>query len=938
MDRLLVGIAMICSCDSRAPNANKARTATPLHETTIAALVSPTKIVALRQTSCLIKYCLTGTFNMPSRIGIFALLFAAVLAQPANTFAQRGDRGKEKQPEVWKKFNLPVSPIIPPDKVLSTFRVAPNFKLELVASEPLVVDPVAMTWDQDGRLWVVEMRGYMPNVDGKGEDVLNGQIVVLEDTNDDGKMDKSTIFLEKLQMPRAIALVKGGVLVAEPPNLWYCKDTNGDLVCDEKIKAYTSYARQGPVEHTDNGLLRGFDGYLYNAKSSKRIQFALDDKGQPKITVTSSSGRGQWGITKDNYGRLYHNGNSNYISADRVIGEYSNRNPHHDGKLTSGGGGIASDQDVWPIRVNPGVNRGYRNGTLREDGRLRRTTATCGPGIYRGNQYPAIYNGDVFIPEPSGNVVSHFRVEHREDGSVKAHHQTYPDKQWEKREFIASTDERFRPINCYTGPDGCLYIVDMYRGILQHRVYVTSYLRKQIIERKLDQPVGLGRIYRMVYTGPDAKAPNKKPQMSKENGKQIAKHLEHPNGWWRDMAQRQLIERNDTTAIGEIEAVAEQSKSPFGKIHAMLTLAGLDVLDPFVMASLVESSDPKVQVYAMRLSEPLLQTVATDPNDLMDQQDLINALIQATSTKNLEVLRQLALTLGSVKGTGIAKTTRDLLLANTSHSDIRDAVISGLHQRELEFLQRLISDTAWNQSASGRSELVRDLAECIVREGNKDRIERLLNLAATQTDKTTTWRRDAILDGINTVAHPKGRKPKPLYYETQPRAMATLAKVNDKKLQDRIKKVSEFIKFGQAPAPLPPPTPLTASQQKRFDAGKEIYAKTCASCHMPSGLGEDGKAPPLIDSHWLLANDARTIRIVLHGVMGEITVHGRKYNLEMPPVQGLTDEQIASVLTYTRRQWEHRGDPIDPKQVAKVRAETQGREKGWTETELLKVK
>ncbi|MDX1565216.1 MAG: hypothetical protein R3236_07415, partial [Phycisphaeraceae bacterium] len=177
-------------------------------------------------------------------------VLSVVFAFAATVSAQRGDRGKEKQPETWKKFDVPPAPPLKPDEAMKTFKVAPGFKLELFASEPLVVDPVAMAWDGDGRCWVVEMRGYMPNVDGKGETELKvGQVVVLEDTDWDGKADKSTVFLDGLIMPRAIAMVEGGVLVSEPSNLWYCQDTDGDLKCDKKTRV-GKYARQGPVEHT----------------------------------------------------------------------------------------------------------------------------------------------------------------------------------------------------------------------------------------------------------------------------------------------------------------------------------------------------------------------------------------------------------------------------------------------------------------------------------------------------------------------------------------------------------------------------------------------------------------------------------------------------------------------------------------------------------------
>ncbi len=865
------------------------------------------------------------------------ILLITLLAT-TSLFAQAGDRGDTNQPEVWKKFDVPPAPVVEPSKALSTFRIAPGFRLELVAAEPLVQDPVAIAWDADGRMWVVEMRGYMPNVDGKGEDARVGRVVVLEDTNGDGTMDKSTVFLDNLQMPRALAIVDGGgpgksgVLIAEPPYLWYCRDVDGDLKCDEKIEVLKGYGSQGPVEHTDNGLLQNLDNWIYNAKSSKRMKFSLVD-GKPSLLVENNVGRGQWGITQDNYGRLFHNGNSSYLHADVIPAEYLRRNPN--APITSGRS-IASDQSVHSIRVNTGVNRGYQGSTLRGDGRLNRTTATCGPGVYRGNQFPIDYVGHFFIPEPAGNVVAHFALQET-DGTLRGLHKTYDDDQWKQREFLACTDERFRPVNVNTGPDGGLYIVDMYRGILQHRVYVTTFLRKQIIERELDKHINLGRIYRVVAEKPRAGWKNEKPQLSKATSADLVKHLAHANGWWRDTAQRLLVERNDASVAGALRSMAANHADPLARLHAMWTLEGMGRLDAYTFTSLVEAEDAKVKTHAMRISESLLNAKLADPAEEQEQNDLLAAIIASAADPRHEVKRQLALTLAGVAKGEAANALRALVLANAGNAELREATLSGLHKRELEFLQRLFADEAWSKFDRSRETLIRDLAACVTRENSAARIQILVDLAGAQTgDKA--WRAKAVLAGIAAVAFQGGRAPKPLYYDTQPRGMVLLSMHENKEVRELAVKVSDFIKFGAAPPPPKPPTPLTAAQNKMFDTGKMIFGQTCASCHQASGLGEEGKAPPLIDSPYLLGSPARAIRIVLQGVTGPITVHGRTYNMEMPPLKGFTDEQIASILTYARREWEHTADPIDTATVTKVRQETKDREAAWTEKELLQIK
>ena len=203
----------------------------------------------------------------------------------------------------------PPSPPLSPEDALASFKLPPEFGIELVAAEPLVGDPVAMQFDPDGRIWVVEMRGYMPNIEGTGEDKPVGQVVVLEDTNGDGRMDQSTVFLDNLVMPRAIALIDDGVVIAEPPRLWFCKDTDGDLKCDERTEIANDYATQNDPkhgmrsnpEHASNGLMWAMDNWIYSANHD--VQFRYEG-GEWMRQATHS--RGQWGISQDNYGRIYY--------------------------------------------------------------------------------------------------------------------------------------------------------------------------------------------------------------------------------------------------------------------------------------------------------------------------------------------------------------------------------------------------------------------------------------------------------------------------------------------------------------------------------------------------------------------------------------------------------------------------------------------------------
>ena len=874
----------------------------------------------------------------PFTIVCSGLLTLSVAGFAGDASAQSGDRKGQKMPEVWREMAVPAAPVVPPAEALATFRVAPGFRLELVASEPLIEDPVAIAWDEHARMWAVEMRGYMPNVDGKGEDARVGRVVVLEDLDGDGRMDRSTPFVEGLQMPRALALMHGGVLVAEPPYLWFCRDTDGDLRCDEKVKVHEGYGSQGPVEHTDNGLLPGLDGWLYNAKSSRRHRLTLGPDGQPSLTMEPTLSRGQWGITRDDFGRLYYNSNSSYLSADGPCPDYAGRNPNHTLRSSSGAS-VASDQQVHSIRVNPGVNRGYQAGTLRPDGRLKSTTATCGPGVYRGDQFPQALRGDIFIPEPAGNVVAHFRAPNAKQ--PKAQHVLYEDPQWGQREFLASTDERFRPVQCLTGPDGCLYVVDLYRGILQHRVYVTTFLRTQVLERGLDKPVGLGRVYRV--SSLSGAAP-RSVKLAGSSDAELVNHLNHGNGWVRDAAQRLLIERR-ALAQGPLLAKLMGSDAPAAtRAHAAWTLLAMDragassashspLLSAPAVQPMLSDAEPRLRDLGVRLAEFILARPPTDEFEKDEHAELLWAVLALTGDRDPGVLAQLACTLGTLRGAEAERALRTLLRTGGSSASLRDAALSGLAGRELEFLQRSLSDAAWDRRDSHATEALSALAACVVAERKPARVARLLDLAAEQ-NRGKAWRGEAILQGALAVAFPKGRAPKPIAYESQPPAFEALLASEHAPTRQLAQRLTAFVTWGKLAEPPPPPRPLTEAEQRLFTLGKDVYAKTCAGCHQDHGLGEEDKAPPLLDSPFALGSDEVLTRIVLHGVTGPVEVHGRSYDMTMPGIKGFTDEQVAAVLTYVRRNWEHAADPVTPESVKAVREKHEGRELPWTIKEL----
>jgi len=535
------------------------------------------------------------------------LLFAIALGacgSPSKPVVESGDAPMDV--DMVHPDSIPSAPVLSPDEAIADFDLADGFEVQLVVAEPDVVDPVALSFDEDGAMWVVEMRDYMVTPEGDQTGDPAGRIVVVRDTDGDGRYDSSQVFMDGLFLPRAIALYNEGLLLAVPPNLYFI-DRNGYEAGKVSIVDST-YAIGGNPEHQPNGLLLGLDNWIYSAKSDQR--YRLKD-GQWLKEKTQF--RGQWGITQDSWGRLFYNNNSQTLLGDDLRPNIAQMNPHHDVADRRPYGPSRASNRTFPRRVTPGVNRAYQPGILDSTGRLVNVTSAAGPAVYRGDQFPSEFHDYAFVQETAANLVKWVRLKD-EGGKVTGGEPT------PGQEFLTSTDERFRPVNGYTAPDGSLFIVDMYRGVIQHSTYLTDYLKRQIEMRGLDYPLGLGRIYRIKWTSNELGA---MPRLSIASDEDLVRHLAHPNGWWRDTAQRLLIERRATRMATALSALATGAPDPLTRIHALWTLEGLGKLDPTVLELAARSTHVKVKSTVAQLAGELggermlrlLEKMATDPSN-----------------------------------------------------------------------------------------------------------------------------------------------------------------------------------------------------------------------------------------------------------------------------------------------------------------------------------
>ena len=837
---------------------------------------------------------------IPPRLRPACLAF--FLASPL--LAQRGDRAGEVQAPPPAHIVIPPAPVLTAEQALKTFTVAKGFHVELVATDPLVGDPISMQIAPDGKIWVLEMRGYMNDVDAKGEDQPVGTIAVLEDTDGDGVMDKRTVFATGFVMPRAMSLVGDGLLVAEPPHLWYLRDTNGDGVADEKTEIAKDYGNTTNPEHNSNGLVWMMDNWIYSANHTARFRY----EGAGKFSRDGTITRGQWGITQDDTGRIYYNSNSDPLRVDAVPSAYLRRNPNFPGTGTNVQL-VPANLPTFPGRVTPGINRGYN--TLDKEGKLYAVTAACGPVIYRGALFPAEFRGDAFIAEPSGNLIKRIRLTER-DGALKGANA------YEGAEFLTSTDERFRPVNLFNGPDGALYVVDLYRGILQHRTYVTSYLRKQIEERHLGDGIGFGRIWRIVPDG--APKANFKLGLATATTAQLVEKLGDANGWTRDTAQRLLVEKRDAAAAPALSKFAVSAANPLGRVHALWTLDGAGALDkPTVLAALADQ-DARVCAAAIRVAEKFFKP-AVDTE--------IFAGLAATAARPEAAVRlQLAFSLGEAKTPAADAAARALLVAAGTQPYLVDAVVSGLARREADFVEAIVRE-AKDGGVAVKNAVVAATTGAL-KANDTARLARVLAVAADSS--APAWARTAVLDGVDR-AMPRmfDGKPIPATLSAEPKPLVALAAQGGTPESERATKLLASLRWPGKPGMAAiAAVKLAPAEQVRFDKGKAQFAALCAACHQPEGQGLVGLAPPLVYSRWVLDDERIGASIVLNGKAQE--------NLVMPTLKAvLDDEAIANVLTFVRNSWGHAASAVTPEAVARVRAMTASREEPWNDADLTEL-
>ena len=494
---------------------------------------------------------------------------------------------------------FPPKPAIKPQtasQALKSFKVESGYGLELVLAEPMVKEPVAIAFDGDGRMFVAEMSTYMQDIDGTGELEPRSRVTLHASSAGDGVYDKHTIFADNLLLPRMILPLAKGQLVINETNsndLYLHTDTDGDGKADKKELWFGGGPRGGNLEHQPSGLLWALDNAIYTTYNDYRLRWTPNGVVEETVSPTN----GQWGLGQSNDGHIY------YVNASGEQGPLNFQESTVYGDFNAGQQFAKGYKEVFPL-VGVGDVQGGHN-RHRADGTLNNLTACAGIEVYRGDAYPELV-GNLFFGEPVGRMVRRSVVT-----TVGGLIQLGNPHQEQKSEFIRSNDLAFRPINLATAPDGTLFIVDMYRGIIQEGAWVNkgSYLRQVVEQYSMDKLIGRGRIWRVTKAGMKK---SRLPRMYSETPAQWVAHLAHPNGWWRDTAQRLLILKQDKGAVPALTAMAQTDKNPLARVHALWTLEGLGALTPEIIAGKLEDEAPEVRVSAIRASERLLKSGSAD--------------------------------------------------------------------------------------------------------------------------------------------------------------------------------------------------------------------------------------------------------------------------------------------------------------------------------------
>jgi putative membrane-bound dehydrogenase-like protein len=605
-----------------------------------------------------------------------------------------------------------------------SIRTQPGLEVELVASEPLIVDPVAIDWGADGKLWVCEMRDYPMGLDNHWKP--GGRVKILEDTDGDGHFDRATIFLDNLPFPTGVTAWRKGALICAAPDILYAEDTDGDGRADV-IKTLFSGFYTDNYQARVNSLSLGLDNWVYGANGllggvirgairGKEVNIRNQDFRLNPDTgdFEPVAGLTQQGRVRDDWDNWFGCDNGTLLRFYPLADRYVRRNP----SVAAPEPGVVVPNAPDPNRVFPASITLPRFNDLNQ---ANRVTSACGLGLYRDELLGTEFSDNAFTCEPVHNLV------HREvltRSGLRFTSRRAADEA--ESEFLASSDNWFRPVQVRTGPDGALWIVDMYRFLIEHPRWIQA---ERLTQLDVRAGADRGRIYRVF---PSGRPLRKVRNLTQLNAEELAEALDSPNGTERDRAHLELLSRPDSASAGPLVQLAQNSPRPAVRAQAWCALQGLNALTPALLQKALRDPDPRVRQQSVRLSE---QRLATSP-------ELARDVLSLTNDPDLRVRFQLALSLGEWDDLRAGQALRALAGQGLAELYLRAALLSSATRHCGELLPAVLQ---LPPDSPGRNETLGKLIATASASNDQNDFEKaLLALAPKEGDPVDPSRLNAL--------------------------------------------------------------------------------------------------------------------------------------------------------------------------------------------------